>query len=503
MTRKISSILIANRGEIAVRIIRSCRDLNISPIAIYSETDCNALHVRMSDQAICVGPAPAPESYLNIKNVIQAALTCGADAIHPGYGFLAENSSFAQAVIDAGIIWIGPPPSVLDGLGSKTSARQFAKKAKVPIVPGTIDPVKNLIEAKKVASDIGYPIMLKAVAGGGGKGMRIVHSENDLERALKLAEGEAQQAFGNGSCYLEKYISSPHHIEVQILADQHGNTFHILERECSIQRRHQKILEEAPSPFINSTTRKRICAAAVNLVKTAGYVGAGTVEFLTDENQNFYFLEVNPRIQVEHPITELITGIDLVAEQIRIASGERISFKQKDVVSNGHAIECRIYAEDPLKNFIPSPGNLSIFKPPQGPGIRLDSGVESDTTIPMEYDPIIGKLCTWGKNREQAISRMKRALNEFQICGVANSIAAHLPILDHPEFISGNYSTNFCEQYGEQLFIPEAKIPHHAIIGALIHTMSLVNTATDTSYADTNKWRDTARNEGVERGMDR
>ncbi len=444
-------ILIANRGEIAVRIIRACRDLAISPVAVYSEADTNAVHVGLCDEALCIGPAASVQSYLNITAIIDAAKSTGAEAIHPGYGFLAENADFAQAVVDAGLTFIGPSPSAMRIMGSKTSARRAAVEAQVPIVPGTVEPLNSINEARKVAREFGYPVMLKASAGGGGKGMRLVASDDELDSALKGAQSEAASAFGDSSVYLEKAIERPRHIEIQVFADSHGNVVHLGERECSIQRRHQKVIEECPSPINDRGMRERMGTAAVSLARAVNYVGAGTVEFLVaDATRDFYFLEMNTRLQVEHPVTELVTGIDLVREQITVAAGSQLSFKQEEVSWNGHAIECRVYAEDPENNFFPSPGRITYLKVPNGPGIRDDSGVESNSEVSIHYDPLISKLAAWGRTRDEAIDRLRRALDEYEVAGIKTTLPFFREIVRDAEFQSGQLDTDFISRFNQR-----------------------------------------------------
>src|SRR6202522_743768 len=401
-------ILIANRGEIAVRILRACHEMGIAAVVVYSDVDRAALHVRKADEAYPIGPAAASESYLNISKILEVARRSGADSIHPGYGFLSENAKFAQACADAGVKFIGPTAAAMDAMGSKTRARQAMEKAGVPFVPGTSRGVASFDEAEQVAARVGYPVMLKAAAGGGGKGMRLVHAPGELKSSLEAARSEAERSFGDGEVYIEKAIINPRHIEMQVLADEHGNTVYLGERECSLQRRHQKVLEEAPSPVVDPEMRRRMGEVAVRVAQAAAYTNAGTVEFLVDGQKNFYFLEMNTRLQVEHPVTELITGLDLVRLQIRIATGEKLPFGQDDITLRGHAIECRIYAEDPDNNFFPSPGKILDWRPPAGPGIRLDDGVYGGWTVPNEYDPMLGKLMAWGASRAEAIARLQR-----------------------------------------------------------------------------------------------
>ena len=444
----IRKILIANRGEIAVRIIRACRDLNISPVAVYSEADSTAVHVGLCDEAICIGPSPSVESYLNISKILDAAKKTGADAIHPGYGFLAENADFAAAVADAGLIFIGPGVEAMRVMGSKTSARNAAVAAGVPIVPGTVAPLNSFADAEATAKQFGYPVMLKASAGGGGKGMRLVTSPGELRSAFNNAKSEAASAFGDSAVYLEKAIDRPRHIEIQIIGDQHGNVVHLGERECSIQRRHQKVVEECPSPINDPSLRERMGAAAVQLARAVNYVGAGTVEFLVaDATREFYFLEMNTRLQVEHPVTELVTGIDIVREQITVADGAPLSITQQQVEWRGHAIECRVYAEDPDNNFFPSPGKISHLRTPDGPGIRDDSGVELNSEVSIHYDPMISKLAAWGRTREEALDRLRRALGEYEVGGIKTTLPFFREIVRDQEFIDGRLDTGFITRF--------------------------------------------------------
>ncbi|HKO43933.1 MAG TPA: acetyl-CoA carboxylase biotin carboxylase subunit [Pyrinomonadaceae bacterium] len=441
-------ILIANRGEIAVRIIRACRDLQISPVAVYSEPDAASVHVALSDEAVCIGPAPSVESYLSIPKVIDAARKTGAQAIHPGYGFLAENADFAAAVKEAGLVFIGPPAEAMRIMGSKTTARRAAVEAGVPIVPGTVEPISTIGEAERVAEQFGYPVMLKASAGGGGKGMRLVTTAKELRSAFDNAKSEAASAFGDDSLYLEKAIERPRHIEIQVFADTHGNVVHLGERECSIQRRHQKVVEECPSPINDSTLREKMGAAAVQLARAVNYSGAGTVEFLVaDATREFYFLEMNTRLQVEHPVTELVTGYDLVREQISVADGAPLSFTQEDVRWRGHAIEVRVYAEDPENNFFPSPGTISYLHVPFGPGVRDDSGVEMGSDVSIHYDPMISKLAAWGNTREESIDRLRRALDEYEISGIKTTLPFFREIVRDEEFIKGHLDTGFISRF--------------------------------------------------------
>ncbi len=439
-------ILIANRGEIAVRIVRACREMGIESVAVFSDVDRRALYVRKSDYAYHIGPAQASESYLNIQKLLDTAHKAGAEAIHPGYGFLSENAKFARACREAGIKFIGPTPEAMEMMGSKTRARQNMKKAGVPFVPGSEKGLESAEAAERLAEQIGYPVMLKAAAGGGGKGMRAVFNPADLRSALDGAQSEAQRAFGDNEVYIEKLIINPRHIEVQILADEHGNCVYLGERECSVQRRHQKVLEESPSPIVDPEMRRRMGEVAVRVAKAAGYTNAGTVEFLVDEQKNFYFLEMNTRLQVEHPVTELVTGLDLVQLQFRIASGEPLPFKQEDIEVRGHAIECRVYAEDPDNNFFPSPGQITRLISPSGPGIRRDSGMYEGWTVPLEYDPLLAKLIGFGTTRQDAINRLQRALVEYFVGGIKTNIPLFRRILRDEDFRAGRIHTGFLER---------------------------------------------------------
>ena len=444
-------ILIANRGEIAIRVIRACRDLEIAPVAVYSEADAQALHVRLADEAVCIGPAPSVQSYLNIEAIVSAAAKTGAEAIHPGYGFLAENADFARAVVAAGMTFIGPPGAAMEIMGAKTSARQAAIDAGVAIVPGTVIPLKSLTEANEVAAEFGYPVMLKASAGGGGKGMRLVTSAEELQSAFDNAASEAAAAFGDPALYLEKVVERPRHIEIQVFADNYGNVVHLGERECSIQRRHQKVIEECPSPIDDPELRERMGQAAIKIARAVNYVGAGTVEFLVaDATRDFYFLEMNTRLQVEHPVTELVTGVDLVREQITVASGLPLSFKQENVRWEGHAIECRVYAEDPENNFYPSPGTITFLQTPAGPGIRDDSGVRVNSDVSIHYDPLISKLAAWGRTRPEAIDRLRRALDEYQVGGIKTTLPFFREIVKDQEFIAARLDTGFIARFNER-----------------------------------------------------
>jgi acetyl-CoA carboxylase biotin carboxylase subunit len=439
-------LLIANRGEIAVRVIRACREMGISPVAVYSDADVNALPVRMADAAYPIGPAPATESYLRIDRILEAARLAGAEAVHPGYGFLAENAAFAEACAQAGLVFVGPPPRAMRDLGLKTEARKLMQAAGVPVVPGTLEPLADAAELQKAAHEVGFPVALKAVAGGGGKGLRMVHDPSQLEAAFRQAMSEAGAAFGDASVYLERAIERPRHVEVQILADNHGHCVWLGERDCSIQRRHQKVLEESPSPAVSQDLRERMGEVAVRAAQAAGYTNAGTVEFLLAPDGNFYFLEVNARLQVEHPVTEEVTGMDLVREQIRVACGEPLGYGQADVQRHGYALECRIYAEDAAAGWVPSTGRLVGYRPPSGPGVRVDSGVEENAEISVYYDPMIAKLIVHAADRQQGLDRMARALREFLILGVRTSIPLHQWLMAHPAVRAGEVDTGWLER---------------------------------------------------------
>lgn len=440
-------ILIANRGEIALRIMRSAREMGIKTVAVFSEADRDALHVRYADEAICIGPAPSNQSYLIGEKIIDACKQSGAEAIHPGYGFLSENATFAKQVKAAGLILIGPSAEAMETMGNKLSAKAAALKYNIPMVPGTEEAIKDIDEAKNRAVEVGFPILIKAAAGGGGKGMRIVKNVEDFEEQMKLAVSEATSAFGDGSVFIERYVNHPRHIEIQVLGDTHGNIVHLFERDCSVQRRHQKVVEEAPSAILTDKIREEMGKCAVDVARSVNYIGAGTVEFILDENHDFFFLEMNTRLQVEHPVTELITGIDLVKEQIKIARGEKLSFKQEDLKINGHAIELRIYAEDPNNNFLPDIGTLQTYKTPKGNGVRVDDGFEQGMEIPIYYDPMIAKLITYGKDRDEARERMIRAINEYEITGIETTLNFGKFVMQHDAFISGNFDTHFVSKY--------------------------------------------------------
>ena len=446
MSAPFGKVLIANRGEIAVRVIRACRELGIKTVAVFSEADRESLHVLLADEAVPIGPPPATESYLVIDKLIAAARATGAEAVHPGYGFLAENAKFAQACLDAGLTFIGPPPAAIRAMGDKMAARRVAIKMGVPVVPGTEQPVADDAEAARVAERVGYPVMVKAAMGGGGKGMRLVRAPGDLAGALRAARSEAGAAFGDAAVYIERYVEEPRHIEIQVLADAHGGVVYLGERECSIQRRHQKLVEESPSSFVTPEMRRRMGEAACRVAAAVGYVNAGTVEFLVDRERTFYFLEMNTRLQVEHPVTELVTGRDLVKDQLRIAAGEKLGFGQDDVALHGWAIECRINAEDPFASFIPSPGTVVGLRAPGGPWVRDDTGVYAGCTIPRFYDTLMAKLIVWGPDREAAIARMTRALGEYKVAGVQTTIPILERIIRHPDFVAGLLSTGFMER---------------------------------------------------------
>lgn len=439
-------ILIANRGEIAVRIIRACKELGIKTVGVYSEADRDSLHVHLADEAFCIGPTPSKDSYLQITNILTLATSTGAEAIHPGYGFLSENADFAELCEQCNITFIGPSSNAIRKMGDKNEARNTMKTANVPIVPGTKDIITDIEEAVQVSKEIGFPVIIKATAGGGGKGMRVANNVDELKKSVSQAQTEAAAAFGNAGVYLEKYVVEPRHVEIQVMADKHGNVIHLGERDCSIQRRHQKLLEEAPSPALDENLRNKMGDAAVKAAKAVNYHGAGTIEFLLDKNGDFYFMEMNTRIQVEHPVTELVTGVDLIKEQISVAFGNKLSLTQEDVKIEGHAIECRINAENPAKNFIPSPGKIDLYLPPGGNGVRVDGFCYSGYKVSPFYDSMIGKLIVHGKTRDEAIAKMKRALEEFVVDGVNTTIPFHLKLMDHPVFVSGNFDTAFIEK---------------------------------------------------------
>jgi acetyl-CoA carboxylase biotin carboxylase subunit len=450
--RRFRKILIANRGEIAVRVIRACRDMGISPVAVHSTADRDSLHVRLADESHAIGPAPARDSYLRIEALLDAARRSGAEAIHPGYGFLSENPDFAEACEAAGIVFIGPPSAAMRAMGNKVEARRLMREAGVPVVPGTDTLPDDDGEAAGLARTVGYPMMIKAAAGGGGKGMRIVREAGELTGALRAARSESAASFADGSIYVERYVDRPRHIELQVLADSKGRTIHLGERECSIQRRHQKLIEESPSPVVDAATRKTIGAIAVRAARAVGYVSAGTVEMLRDEDGSFYFMEMNTRLQVEHPVTEMVTGVDLVRAQIEIASGGGLPCTQSRVAMKGHAIECRIYSEDPERNFMPSPGRIGSLRAPSGPFVRDDSGVYPGYEVPVHYDPLISKLIAWGRDRDEALLRIQRALDEYRIQGIRTTIPFLRRVVSHPAFVSGTFDTHFIDRHRKELF---------------------------------------------------
>ncbi|MCC6252928.1 MAG: acetyl-CoA carboxylase biotin carboxylase subunit [Bacteroidia bacterium] len=489
-------ILVANRGEIALRVMRSCKEMGIKTVAVYSEADRNSPHVKYADEAICIGPPASAQSYLDGKKIIEVCRQLKVDGIHPGYGFLSENAAFANMVKEAGITFIGPSAQSMEVMGDKLSAKAAAKKYNIPMVPGTDGAIDNIEEAKNTAIKVGFPILIKASAGGGGKGMRIVEKLDDFEEQMKLAVSEAKSAFGNGAVFIERYVAGPRHIEIQVLGDTHGNIVYLFERECSVQRRHQKVVEEAPSSVLTPEIRKEMGMCAVNVAKACNYVGAGTVEFLLDENKNFYFLEMNTRLQVEHPVTEQITGVDLVKEQIKIARGEKLSFTQNDLQIKGHSIEIRVYAEDPNNNFLPDIGLLNTYKTPQGLGVRVDDGFEEGMQIPIYYDPMIAKLITFGKDREEARQRMIRAIEDYTITGVQTTLPFCKFVMEHEAFISGNFDTHFVKRYfnpekaKEELTETEQEI---ALIAAAIayeesKSNSQVSTNASPANATTSNW---------------
>src|SRR5688572_8282723 len=491
---KINKILVANRGEIALRVMRSARELGIKTVAVYSEADREALHVRYADEAVFIGPPPSSESYLRIEKILAAAKETGAQAIHPGYGFLSENEDFADAVAKAGMIFIGPSAKSIEVMGSKLAAKAAVAKFNVPLVPGTSEPIDDIKKAKKIASEIGYPVLIKASAGGGGKGMRVVENEKEFEEQMERAVSEASSAFGDGSVFIEKYVTQPRHIEFQIFGDQHGNVVHLFERECSIQRRHQKVVEEAPSSVLTPELRKQMGDAAVNAGKSCGYYGAGTVEFILDEKLNFYFLEMNTRLQVEHPVTEMVTGIDLVKLQISVAEGNKLPFKQEDLKLHGHAVEVRVYAEDPANNFLPDIGTLQTYKRPQGNGIRVDDGFEQGMDIPFYYDPMIAKLICYAETREGAIEKTIRAIAEYEITGLETTLGFCNFVMHHEAFRSGNFDTRFVEKHFKPEVLSSLHEPDEEKIAAvlsnyLLQENSTASTSGGLSYSNSSKWK--------------
>jgi acetyl-CoA carboxylase biotin carboxylase subunit len=488
-------VLIANRGEIAIRIARTLRDLGIAPVAVYSDADRGSPHVRACSEAVAVGPAPAGESYLKVERILAAARSSGADAVHPGYGFLSEDADFARAVQSAGLVWIGPPPGAMDLLGDKLSARRSVAAAGVPLVPGS-GPLGDDNGAVREAERIGFPLLVKASAGGGGKGMRVVRRAADLAAALRAARSEATASFGDGTVYLERLVERPHHIEVQVLGDHHGNLVHLGERECSAQRRHQKVLEESPSPFLDPETRRAIGEVAVAAARSAGYASAGTCEFLVAPDRSYYFLEMNTRLQVEHPVTEMTAGVDLVALQVRIAAGQRLPFTQDEVRPRGHAIEARIYAEDPDRGFLPSPGDVTSLREPAGPGIRVDSGIAAGQRIPVHYDPILAKLIAWGEDRQQAIARLGRALGEYRIGGLVTNLPLFPRILADPRFCAGDYDTGILEGLKDAP-APGADVVEVAALAAALLRLRERATARPASVQAQGGWRSAARIGGL------
>ncbi|MBC6612913.1 acetyl-CoA carboxylase biotin carboxylase subunit [Hymenobacter sp. BT507] len=494
--KEIKKLLVANRGEIALRVLRSAKEMGLQTVAIYSEADRHALHVRYADEAVCVGPPTSAESYLRGDKILAVCRELGVDAIHPGYGFLSENAGFARIVREAGLIFVGPSPEAMEMMGDKLSAKQAAKAYNIPLVPGTEEAITDVAAARQIATEVGYPILIKASAGGGGKGMRVVSADAEFAEQMQLAVSEATSAFGDGAVFIEKYIGAPRHIEIQVLGDEHGNIVHLFERECSIQRRHQKVIEEAPSSVLTPELRAAMGRTAVEVARACQYTGAGTVEFLLDEQHNFYFLEMNTRLQVEHPVTELITGLDLVKEQIKVARGEKLSFGQDDLRITGHALELRVYAEDPQNNFLPDIGTLTTYVRPQGPGVRVDDGFEQGMDIPIYYDPMIAKLITYGHNRQEAIERMLRAIAEYQITGIATTLKFGTYVLQHPAFVSGHFDTNFIrDHFPADALTPPTPDEDTAKVAAVLAAMLLetkkpqVAPATEASSTGTSAWR--------------
>lgn len=501
----IGKILIANRGEIAIRIMRSCREMNIRTVAVFSEADRTSKHVFYADEAYCIGGAASSESYLNIDRILETARQCGADAIHPGYGFLSENAEFARRCQEAGIIFIGPRPETIKTMGDKISARQKMIDAGVPVVPGTRENLESVEDAREVCRKVGFPIMIKASQGGGGKGMRLIRNESEVEEAYLAAKSEALSSFGDDTVYVERFVEEPHHIEFQILGDTYGNVIHLCDRECSVQRRHQKIVEESPSPFVTPELRERMGRDAVAAATAVGYVGAGTIEFLVDKDKNYFFLEMNTRLQVEHPITEEVVGVDLVKEQIFIADGQPLRYKQSDIRQRGHAIECRICAEDTEANFMPSPGQIRLLVEPSGIGIRLDSYVYEKYEIPIYYDPMIGKLIVWATNRQFAIERMCRALDEYKITGIKNNITYLHSIMQVDDFVRGDYNTSFIEKHAEELVAAHTPQDKEAedmtLIAAFVNYMVFMEDSGASAAAPqqtvTSRWREYGKRKGV------
>ena len=498
--RAAMKVLIANRGEIAVRVIRACREMGYPTVAVYSEPDRAALHVVYADQAMPIGPAPSRESYLRIDRILDAAKKSGADAVHPGYGFLAENAEFARACRDAGLLFIGPSPESIDAMGSKTESRQRMQAAGVPVVPGLTEPVKSFDEIAAFAKEAGLPIMIKASAGGGGKGMRLVEREEDLRSSFERVASEAESFFGDGSVYAEKFVTSPRHIEVQIVGDQHGNIVYVGERECTLQRRHQKVVEEAPSPVVDEELRAQLGAMAVKAAAAVNYYSTGTIECLMGPDREFYFLEMNTRLQVEHPVTEMVWGVDLVKEQLRIAQGEKLSFTQQDLKPLGHAIECRIYAEDPARKFAPSPGLIRYINLPQGPGVRNDQGVYAGYTVPVFYDPMLSKLIVHGQTREEAIARMKRALDEYRVDGIMTTIPFFTFIMNNPDFIAARFDTGYIDRILPQIDFGGGSAPQHDLDAAIAAAAILAFEESQNVKLPEDapsRWRNTGRVEGL------
>ena len=493
-------VLIANRGEIAVRVIRACREMGYPTVAVYSEPDRAALHVVSADQAIPIGPAPSRESYLRVDRILEAAKKSGAEAIHPGYGFLAENADFARACRDAGLLFIGPSPESIEAMGSKTESRQRMQAAGVPVVPGLTEAVKSFDEIAEFARATGFPIMIKASAGGGGKGLRLVEREADLHSAFERVTSEAESFFGDGAVYAEKFIASPRHIEVQIVGDQHGNIVHVGERECTLQRRHQKVVEECPSPVVDEALRARLGAMAVKAGAAVNYYSTGTIECLMGPDREFYFLEMNTRLQVEHPVTEMVWGVDLVKEQLRVARGERLSFRQEDLRPLGHAIECRVYAEDPARNFAPSPGLIRYINLPQGPGVRNDQGVYAGYTVPVFYDPMLSKLIAHGQTREEAVGRMRRALSEYRVDGIMTTIPFFTYIMNDPQFQAGEFDTGFIDRILKSIDFSHATVSEHDVEAAIAAAAILAFEQSQNVKLPEDgpsRWRDAARQESV------
>jgi acetyl-CoA carboxylase biotin carboxylase subunit len=492
-----NKILIANRGEIAIRIIRACRELGVKTVAVYSDADRRSLHVAMADEAYHIGPPAPGESYLAIDKIIDVAKRSGAEAVHPGYGFLSENQAFAEACEKEGIVFIGPSSEAIRLMGDKITARRIAQEAKVPLVPGSEGAVSD-VEAEIIAKKIGYPVMIKASAGGGGKGMRLVRREEDFKSSLRMARSEARSAFGDDSVYIEKFIERPRHVEIQVIGDSYGNILHLFERECSVQRRHQKVIEEAPSPAIGNKTRRKMGEVAVKVAKAVSYRGAGTVEFILDQNENFYFLEMNTRVQVEHPVTEMITGFDIVKWMIRIATGEKLSFTQDDISIKGHALECRIYAEDPERNFLPSPGKLEYVRQPSGPGIREDSAIYSGYEVTPFYDPMLSKLIVWADTREEAIKRMRTALREYIVLGVKTNIGFLSRVMENEEFIRGEIDTGFIERHPE-LLTSNGDNVEPALIAAALAMRNSTKEAVTSLQSPVSNWKLFSRKLAVSR----